>query len=123
MAESQYIPRLRTQYDSVIRKALTEQFKYTNPMQVPQLDKVVHFEPNRLAGRVRPVSNTLDADQTAFSHRVIGLIEVVFQRVRTCLVGAIEGQIATDQVVTVLQKRAARNSRDPARRSLDQSTT
>ncbi len=41
MAETQYIPRLRTEYDNVIRKALTEQFKYTNPMQVPQLDKVV----------------------------------------------------------------------------------
>jgi large subunit ribosomal protein L5 len=41
MAETQYLPRLRTQYDSEIRKALTEQFKYTNPMQVPALDKVV----------------------------------------------------------------------------------
>jgi large subunit ribosomal protein L5 len=41
MAETQNLPRLRTQYDSEIRKALTEQFKYTNPMQVPSLDKVV----------------------------------------------------------------------------------
>ena len=41
MAETQTLPRLRTQYDSEIRKALTEQFKYTNPMQVPGLDKVV----------------------------------------------------------------------------------
>ncbi|MCZ7657388.1 MAG: 50S ribosomal protein L5 [Xanthobacteraceae bacterium] len=41
MAETQYIPRLRSHYDGVIRKSLTEQFGYTNPMQVPQLDKVV----------------------------------------------------------------------------------
>jgi len=41
MAETQTLPRLRTQYDSEIRKALTEQFNYTNPMQVPSLDKVV----------------------------------------------------------------------------------
>jgi large subunit ribosomal protein L5 len=33
--------RLRTQYDEVIRKKLTEQFGYKNPMQVPGLDKVV----------------------------------------------------------------------------------
>ena len=41
MAETQNLPRLRTQYDSEIRKALTEQFGYKNPMQVPTLDKVV----------------------------------------------------------------------------------
>ena len=33
--------RLRTHYDEVVRKALTEQFKYQNPMQVPALDKIV----------------------------------------------------------------------------------
>ena len=34
-------PRLKAQYDSVIRPKLTEQFGYTNPLQVPTLDKVV----------------------------------------------------------------------------------
>jgi len=33
--------RLRIHFDEVVRKALTEQFKYQNPMQVPALDKVV----------------------------------------------------------------------------------
>jgi large subunit ribosomal protein L5 len=33
--------RLRKHYDEVVRKALTEQFGYRNPMQVPVLDKVV----------------------------------------------------------------------------------
>jgi large subunit ribosomal protein L5 len=34
-------PRLRTHYDEVVRKKLTEQFGYKNPMQVPGLDKIV----------------------------------------------------------------------------------
>jgi large subunit ribosomal protein L5 len=33
--------RLRQQFDEVVRKTLTEQFKYTNAMQVPRIDKVV----------------------------------------------------------------------------------
>jgi large subunit ribosomal protein L5 len=33
--------RLRSQFDEVVRKTLTEQFKYGNPMQVPRIDKVV----------------------------------------------------------------------------------
>jgi large subunit ribosomal protein L5 len=33
--------RLRTFYDEVVRKKLTEQFDYKNPMQVPGLDKIV----------------------------------------------------------------------------------
>ncbi|MDZ4760667.1 MAG: 50S ribosomal protein L5 [Alphaproteobacteria bacterium] len=39
--EAQYEPRLKALYKSAIREKLTEQFKYTNPMQVPALDKVV----------------------------------------------------------------------------------
>ena len=41
MAEVDYIPRLKTHYDDSIRAQLTEQFSYSNPMQVPKLDKVV----------------------------------------------------------------------------------
>ena len=33
--------RLQEHYDSVLRPALLEQFKYRNPMQVPRLDKIV----------------------------------------------------------------------------------
>ena len=39
--EERVTPRLRTQFDAVIRKALTEQFGYKNPMQVPKIDKIV----------------------------------------------------------------------------------
>ena len=35
------VPRLRKQYDDVVRASLTESFAYKNPMQVPKLDKVV----------------------------------------------------------------------------------
>lgn len=41
MAETAYVPRLRTQFDKEIRSKLTEQFGYANPMQVPTLTKVV----------------------------------------------------------------------------------
>ena len=36
-----YEPRLKTLYRETIVPALQEQFKYTNPMQIPKLDKVV----------------------------------------------------------------------------------
>src|SRR5246127_694001 len=39
MAELQ--PRLKDQYDRVVRSKLTEQFGYANVMEVPTLDKVV----------------------------------------------------------------------------------
>ena len=41
MAETHYVPRLRTAYDEVVRGKLTEKFGYANVMQVPRLDKVV----------------------------------------------------------------------------------
>ncbi|RED41856.1 LSU ribosomal protein L5P [Rhodopseudomonas thermotolerans] len=41
MAETAYVPRLRTEYDRSIRAQLTEKFGYANVMQVPKLDKVV----------------------------------------------------------------------------------
>jgi large subunit ribosomal protein L5 len=36
-----YEPRLKTKYKGEIRAKLLEEFKYTNEMQVPKLDKVV----------------------------------------------------------------------------------
>ncbi|MBN8957990.1 MAG: 50S ribosomal protein L5 [Rhizobiales bacterium] len=39
--EERVTPRLRTHFDTVVRKALTEQFGYKNPMQVPKIDKIV----------------------------------------------------------------------------------
>jgi large subunit ribosomal protein L5 len=39
--EERVTPRLRGHFDQVIRKALTEQFGYKNPMQVPTLQKIV----------------------------------------------------------------------------------
>jgi len=39
--EERVTPRLRKQYDEQIRVKLTEEFKYTNPMQVPMMTKIV----------------------------------------------------------------------------------
>jgi large subunit ribosomal protein L5 len=41
MADGKYIPRLQTEYDKVIKGKLREEFKYTNDMQIPRIDKVV----------------------------------------------------------------------------------
>ena len=41
MAETAYVPRLRTEYEDNIRKTLQEQFSYKNVMQMPKLDKIV----------------------------------------------------------------------------------
>ena len=36
-----YLPRMRKHYDEVIREALTKEFGYTSPTQVPRLEKIV----------------------------------------------------------------------------------
>ena len=41
MAEEAYEPRLKAEYRARIRKALKDQFGYTNEMQIPKLDKIV----------------------------------------------------------------------------------
>jgi large subunit ribosomal protein L5 len=38
---SGYVPRMRKHYDDVVRKKLVEEFGYKNPMQVPQIEKIV----------------------------------------------------------------------------------
>jgi large subunit ribosomal protein L5 len=40
-SDPNYVPRLKTQFDEIIRGKLAEEFGYTNPMQVPMLAKVV----------------------------------------------------------------------------------
>lgn len=39
--ETTYVPRLRAQYDSVIKPKLIEEFGYKNAMMAPKLDKIV----------------------------------------------------------------------------------
>ncbi|HMO31227.1 50S ribosomal protein L5 [Enterovirga sp.] len=36
-----YLPRMRKHYDEVVRQKLIEEFGYKNPMQVPQIEKIV----------------------------------------------------------------------------------
>jgi large subunit ribosomal protein L5 len=38
---SGYVPRLKAQYIEAVRPALLKEFKYSNPMRLPALDKVV----------------------------------------------------------------------------------
>ena len=41
MADAKYTPRLKDEYQARIRAVMTEKFGYTNPMQLPKLDKIV----------------------------------------------------------------------------------
>jgi large subunit ribosomal protein L5 len=41
MAEPNYVPRLKQQYNEALKGELTKEFGYANPMQVPRLEKVV----------------------------------------------------------------------------------
>ena len=41
MAETAYVPRLRTQYEDKIKADLLKQFGYKNVMQLPKLEKIV----------------------------------------------------------------------------------
>ena len=41
MAEEKYVPRLKTKYKDEVRAKLVKQFGYTNPMTVPQIEKIV----------------------------------------------------------------------------------
>lgn len=41
MAETAYIPRLRTVYDETIKAELNKQFAYKNVMELPRLEKIV----------------------------------------------------------------------------------
>ncbi len=41
MADTQYVPRMKQLYDDAARAKLLEEYKYSNTMEVPRLDKVV----------------------------------------------------------------------------------
>ncbi len=41
MPDQTLYPRLRKEYENVIRNSLVEKFDFKNPMQVPKLDKIV----------------------------------------------------------------------------------
>lgn len=41
MADTNYTPRMRKLYDEVVRQKIMEEFKYSNTMEVPRIDKVV----------------------------------------------------------------------------------
>jgi large subunit ribosomal protein L5 len=41
MSEAKYEPRMKSRYNSEIKAKLKEEFGYTNPMQVPRLEKIV----------------------------------------------------------------------------------
>lgn len=63
-AVARITPRLRTHYEQVVRPQLQQQFNYTNPMQIPRLEKIVinmgvgkgEQEPKQLENAVRDLA-------------------------------------------------------------------
>jgi large subunit ribosomal protein L5 len=41
MAEAAYTPRMRKHYEEVVRPKMIEEFGYKNPLEVPNIDKIV----------------------------------------------------------------------------------
>lgn len=41
MADTAYTPRLKQHYNDVIREQMNKEFSYSNPMQIPKLEKIV----------------------------------------------------------------------------------
>ncbi|MFZ4120526.1 MAG: 50S ribosomal protein L5 [Caulobacterales bacterium] len=41
MSEAAYEPRMKTRYREVVRERMQAAFNYTNPMQIPRLEKIV----------------------------------------------------------------------------------
>ncbi len=41
MADTAYVPRLKTHYEEVVRKQMQDKFEYANVMQIPKLEKIV----------------------------------------------------------------------------------
>ena len=60
LAEAKIKPRLRVRYEEEIAPALTERFGYTNPMQVPKVEKITL---NMGVGEAKQDSKMLEAAQ------------------------------------------------------------
>jgi len=60
LAEAKIKPRLRVRYEDEIAPALTKRFGYTNPMQVPKVDKITL---NMGVGEAKQDSKMLEAAQ------------------------------------------------------------
>jgi len=57
-----YMPRLRTHYDDVVRGELIEKFSYANPMMAPRLDKVVlNMGVGEAVGDTKKVKSAVEA--------------------------------------------------------------
>jgi large subunit ribosomal protein L5 len=64
-AEPRVVPRLRRQFDEVAVPALTEQFGYTNLMQVPKVQKIViNIGMGEAVGNAKALDNAVNDLQT-----------------------------------------------------------
>mgnify|MGYP000270882535 CR=1 FL=1 len=73
MADPQaYVPRLKTHYSQVVRGELMEKFEFSNPMQVPRLDKVVlNIGVGEATQDTKKVNSALEAMQMISGQRPV----------------------------------------------------
>jgi large subunit ribosomal protein L5 len=73
MADPQaYVPRLKTHYSQVVRGELMEKFEFSNPMQVPRLDKVVlNIGVGEATQDTKKVNSALEAMQLISGQRPV----------------------------------------------------
>lgn len=53
-----YVPRMKTKYDTEVKKALQEEFKFSSPMAIPKLEKIII---NMRVGEATQDKSVLDA--------------------------------------------------------------
>ncbi len=67
-----YVPRVRAEYNDVVRAKLVEQFGYKNPMQVPKLDKVVlNIGAGVAVGDSKKVGSAVEALETITGQKAV----------------------------------------------------
>ena len=69
-ASENYVPKLKSHYDSVVRQQLQEEFAYPNPMGVPKLTKIVV---NMGVGEA--IADSKKLDQAAGEHYLPYIVE------------------------------------------------
>ena len=78
MAEEKYVPRFKTKYNDEVRAKLIEQFGYTNPMTVPQIEKIVDIQLADVRARLAKERMTLAITPAAKQMLAVGGLDPVF---------------------------------------------
>ncbi len=72
------MPRLRDQYETVVKPALIEAFQYRNPMQAPRLEKiVVNMGVGEAAQDSKKMTGAVDDLTASAGQQTIGMLKAL----------------------------------------------